>query len=152
MTSSASQLGNVQCGILVDIPLCIWKPWYYRYESTHGILYSLLVGIHATEVIFHLLILKYKRCIEIDIDVIGSCTEINDDTLKFGWLEYNPHSFILRQRLGNMPPNFESVLKKINFWILIKSMVTDYTSLQHTCKKEGILVAGSAPWHWNILT
>lgn len=55
-----------------------------RYESTHGILYSLLVGIHATEVIFHLLILKYKRCIEIDIDVIGSCTEINDDTLKFG--------------------------------------------------------------------
>lgn len=30
--------------------------------------------------------------IEIDIDVIGSCTEINDDTLKFGWLEYNPHS------------------------------------------------------------
>ena len=39
-----------------------------RYESTHGILYSLLVGIHATEVIFHLVILKYKRCIEIDID------------------------------------------------------------------------------------
>ena len=39
-----------------------------RYESTHGILYSLLVGIHATEVIFPFSYFEYKRCIEIDID------------------------------------------------------------------------------------
>lgn len=36
-----------------------------RYESIHGVLYSLLVGIHATEVIFHLVILNAKDALRL---------------------------------------------------------------------------------------